>query len=121
MKVCPKCGFRDNPLWRHSRFDYNADYMRWEDFQTEFPEVAKLLEGQKNHVPIPLLGYVFYRRGTGGLQVYRVATEDYKMPRERKDHRKEAKPKKIDVVEEMDKIERRESKQVELASEGETK
>ena len=88
MKICPKCGFRDNPLWRHSRFDYNADYMSWEDFQTEFPDVAKLLEGQRNHVPISLLGYVFYRRGTGGLQVYRVAKEDYKMPRERKNHRK---------------------------------
>lgn len=87
MKICPICGYRDNSLWRHSRFDYNADYMSWEDFQREFQNFAQLLQDKKNHDPIELGNYVFYRRGTGGLEVYRVAKEDYNMPRERKNHK----------------------------------
>ena len=88
MKVCPNCGHKDNPYWRHSRFEYNADYMRFEDFQQEYPYYAKLLEHAGNHEPIEDMEGLnfYYRRGTGGIEVYRVSKEDYKMPRERKDH-----------------------------------
>jgi hypothetical protein len=87
MKVCTCCGQRDNPYWRHSRFEWNADYMRWEDFQTEYPALARSLENKQNHVPVEDLGYYYYRRGTGGIEVYRVWNEDYKIPRERKSHK----------------------------------
>lgn len=87
MKVCSECGHLDNALWRHSRFDFNADYMRFEDFQKEYPELAKLLETRRNHDPVEDAYYFYYRRGTGGIEVYRVWKPDYKMPRERKDHR----------------------------------
>jgi hypothetical protein len=89
MKVCPNCGQRDNPYWRHSRFEWNADYMRWEDFQQEYYALSKDLENKQNHVPVEDHGYFYYRRGTGGIEVYRVWHEDYKMPRERKTHKKE--------------------------------
>jgi len=88
MKVCEKCGHVDNPLWRHSRFDYNADYMRWEDFQHEYPLLANSLKDKRNNEPIDCGEYYFYRRGTGGIEVYRVWKPDYKMPRERKNHGK---------------------------------
>ena len=88
MRVCEKCGHMDNPLWRHSRFDYNADYMRWEDFQKEYPILADVLWHFPNNVPKEDSGYFYYRRGTGGLEVYRVWKPDYKMPRERKKHKK---------------------------------
>ena len=89
MKICTECGHRDNPYWRHSRFDYNADYMSWEDFKREYPRYAELLEHAGNHEPVEdaKTPVFYYRRGTGGIQVYRVAKEDYKMPRERKNHK----------------------------------
>ena len=84
MKVCLSCGFRDNPYWRHSRFDYDADYMRFEDFMQEYPELAMVLRCKPNGSAIRSGPYSFYRRGTGGLEVYRVLTQDFLMPRERK-------------------------------------
>jgi len=86
MKVCTECGHVDNPLWRHSRFDFNADYMKTEDFKNEYPILWKKLHGRKNHDPIEDEHYYYYLRGTGGIQVYRVWKLDYKMPRERKKH-----------------------------------
>jgi hypothetical protein len=93
VKICPCCKFADNPYWRHSRFDYNADYMRWEDFQREYAGLAEQLEGRRNNDPIEDYEKInfYYRRGTGGIEVYRVAKEDYKMPRERKSHKGEMK------------------------------
>ena len=86
MKICPKCGHRDNPLWRHSRYDFNADYMHKDDFTREYP----MLNNQLGPKPQPLYDgdYVYYRRGTGSLQVYRVSKEDYKMPTENPKHKK---------------------------------
>ena len=83
MKVCTNCGHRDNPYWRHSRFDYNADYMSEDDFKREYPDLHKRLVGKH---PMPVGNYIYYRRGRRALQVYRVAMEDYEMPRERKKH-----------------------------------
>lgn len=91
MRVCPKCGYRENPLWRHSRFDFNADYMRFEEAMTqkELEKICEFLKDKNNFVPfIPNGGpYTYYRRGTGGLYLYRVLTEDFKVPRERKKHK----------------------------------
>ncbi|MEM2108145.1 MAG: hypothetical protein QXL10_02535 [Candidatus Bathyarchaeia archaeon] len=89
MKLCPRCGYRDNPLWRHSRFDFDADYMRFDDAESvsELREVTEFLRDKGNFVPFTRDGYVFYRRGTGGLWLYRVAAENYRVPRERKKHK----------------------------------
>ena len=91
MQVCLKCGYRDNPLWRHSRFDFNADYMRFDESQKqeELKEVYEWLKNKDNFVPFFLGPYAFYRRGTGGLWLYRVLKEDFRVPRERKRHKKE--------------------------------
>ncbi len=61
--------------------------MRWEDFQKEYPALAAYLNHAPNHTPIEENGNFYYRRGTGGLEVYRVAKEDFRMPRERKNHK----------------------------------
>ena len=88
MKVCPECGFADNPKWRHSRFDFNADYMRFDEAmaEKELHEVCENLKGKKNFVPFVVGCYTFYRRGTGSIYLYRVLNEDFKVPRERKHH-----------------------------------
>ena len=60
--------------------------MRFEDFMTEYPDLAMILRCKPNHSPIRQGTYIYYRRGTEGTEVYRVLTEDYKMPRERINH-----------------------------------
>ena len=93
LKVCLSCGYRDNALWRHSRFDYNADYMRYEEAliiedndDEPIQTIAESLKNRKNHDAVLWGDYAYYRRGTGGIWLYRVAKEDYKMPREPKKH-----------------------------------
>jgi len=81
MKVCSVCGHRDNPYWRHSRFDFNADYMREDDFAREFPELYAQLPSKPKKLVLGL--YVYYRRGKKEKQVYRVALEDYKVETEK--------------------------------------
>ena len=90
MRICPNCGFKDNPQWRHSRFDYNADYMRFDEaLQDSFlRDICKVLMDKPNFEPHEVNGIVFYRRGTGGLYLYRVPKEDFRVNRERKIHRK---------------------------------
>lgn len=82
MKMCPNCGHRDNPYFRHSRFDYNADYMREDEFAREYPELYKNLPQKPNKLTHGL--YVYYRRGKKEKQVYRVSIEDYKVETEKK-------------------------------------
>jgi len=88
MRVCPECGYQDNPKWKHSRFDFNADYMRFDEAmkEPELEEICKLLVDKENFVPVEDGPCVFYRRGTGGLYLYRVLKEDFRVPRERHQH-----------------------------------
>lgn len=87
MLICPNCGYHDNPYWRHSRFDFNSDYMEKEEFQKQFPELWEKLKDKKNSEPIDI-GYelVIYLRGTDSHYVYRVPKSDFKVPRERVNH-----------------------------------
>lgn len=81
MRVCSKCGHRDNPYWRASRFDYNADYMKEEDFAVQYPLLYEAL-GPKPET----LGdgsVLYYRRGKKEKQVYRVLREDYHVETEK--------------------------------------
>lgn len=39
MKVCPNCGFRDNPLWKPLFWKLYWEYMDAEDFTREYPHV----------------------------------------------------------------------------------
>ncbi len=88
MRTCPKCGYCDNPLWENSRFEFNAEYMRFEEAmqQPELEEVCLALVDAKNHEPLLLNQVVYYRRGTGGIELYRQSVQDFQVPRERKKH-----------------------------------
>lgn len=86
MKICPKCGHKDPDEWRHSRFDYNADYCRFDDAPKEVADVVEALKNAKTFEPFEKGAYTYYRRGKGGIWLYRVWTPDFKMPRERKKH-----------------------------------
>lgn len=48
MRVCPKCGYHESPIWRPSIAHREIDFCRFEDFQQEHPKLAeKLLESQQ--------------------------------------------------------------------------
>src|SRR3990170_1454528 len=47
MKICPNCGFQDDPAWRNRHYDPHAEIMNWDDFQAKYPEIAKVLEERK--------------------------------------------------------------------------
>lgn len=90
MRVCTcwKCGElnRDNPLWRGSRYDFNADYMRFSDafFEKEFEDICLKLELEPNFVPVVVGPNTFYRRGKGGMWLYRVPNEDFRVETEKR-------------------------------------
>ncbi len=90
MKSCPCCGFIDRSQFRASRFDYDSEYMRFDEAESEAPKAFRVLKGKPNFFPYytgPNLQLVYYRRGTGGLWLYRVLKENFRVPRERKQHR----------------------------------
>lgn len=89
VAVCPCCGtvIKDNPLWRGSRFDFNADYMDYFNEASGSPELAeivKALEGTDNFVPLVVGPNTFYRRGKGGKWLYRVPNEDFRVETEKR-------------------------------------
>ena len=87
VAVCPCCGevIRDNPFWRGSRYDFNADYMRFEDGeqQPELKEVCLALDDKANFDPLVVGPVTFYRRGKGGKWLYRVPNEDFRVETEK--------------------------------------
>jgi len=90
MKVCPICGFRDSAFWRHSRYDFNADYCTRQEFAEIEPELSEVLSDTEPLVDFP---YVYYRRGSAKAWVYRVPIEDFKVSVDK--HRAWDKPKRL--------------------------
>jgi len=90
MSVCPKCGFRDPVPWRGSRFDFNAFYIRFDEAPNydSLREIYVQLVPRANFDRVIVGPYSYYRRGTDGLYLYRVLNEDFRVPRERKQHKK---------------------------------
>jgi len=90
MRVCPRCGYEDNPLWRNSRFDWNSEYMEWDEAETqqELKVITDHLKDSENFKPFVEGPYAYYRRGSNGIYLYRVLVQDFKLHRERVRHDK---------------------------------
>ena len=86
MSLCPKCGHRDHPYWRTSRFEINAFCCTKAEFEEIEPELSDVLGDE----PLVDGDFVYYRRGSAKAMVYRVPKWDYKVDRERKNHYKKA-------------------------------
>ena len=73
MKVCPKCGYVDESIWKHSRYgwDCQQDYCALDTFKEWHPDIAKILEEKK----IFRDKINFYRLSKKGY-VYRIALID---------------------------------------------
>ena len=87
MKVCPKCGHVDRTQFRTSRFEYDQEYMRFDEAKADYPQIYEALKDKPNQWPLSIGEEIYYRRGTGGLWLYRCLKENFKMPRERKTHK----------------------------------
>ena len=87
MKVCPNCGYVDRSQFRASRFDYDSEHMRFDEAASEVPQVVDALKDKPNFFPYSVGELIYYRRGTGGLWLYRVLKENFRIPRERKKHK----------------------------------
>ena len=63
MRVCPKCGYREPDIWLHHQFQQHVDYTRIEDFEREYPELARAML-KAGHVTSDK--YYYYRRTKKG-------------------------------------------------------
>ena len=72
MRVCPKCGYKDDPNWRQSNFKWNADFTEFSNFQQMYPEMAKQILQTKWQED----DYFLYKL-TKGMKVIRMAKFEY--------------------------------------------
>ena len=75
MRVCPKCGYSDNPLWENCRFKRDLQVMRIEDFKCHYPDLAKRIEEE----PYVQDGQFVYHK-TGKFYVLRKEPMDFNQP-----------------------------------------
>jgi hypothetical protein len=96
MKICPNCGYRETVPWIGSRFDFNAEYIKFEEAPNykQIQLLAQQLQNRGNFDRIVIGPYSYYRRGTNGIYLYRVPNEDFKVHRERKNHFKKVEEQK---------------------------
>jgi len=72
---CPKCGYRDPPCWRNSRFVLYAVYCTLNELEIWNPDLVRCL---RHHRRLEKGPYVYYLRGSVP-HVYRIRKdlEDY--------------------------------------------
>jgi hypothetical protein len=70
MRVCPKCGYEDNYLWRHA-LEFGMAYMPFSDFKIAFPDVAQKVSVEKYVEDRPFVYHL-----TRGMNVQRQALID---------------------------------------------
>ena len=71
MFVCPKCGTKDLPCWRNSRFLIYATYCRLDELEVFDPALALHV---RTHGQVEIGPYFYWLRGRDN-HVYRVAKE----------------------------------------------
>lgn len=47
MKVCPKCGYQDDPMWKPLAWRLYWEYAPLDDFKKGYPQLASLTESTK--------------------------------------------------------------------------
>lgn len=72
MRICPKCGYSDPPIWKVTRYRVHCDYARIEDFREYYPRI-KIEKGERVSDGL----YVYKRSSKGdGLYVERQCLRD---------------------------------------------
>jgi len=78
MKVCPKCGYRDPPIWRNTLRRLFAEHCHISDLEIWNPELAAALK-EKRYLCIK---GVKYRLNKKGAYVHRIDAFLCKYPNE---------------------------------------
>jgi len=71
LRVCPKCKYRDHDYWRHSRYEFEADYCTFDEFEEILPSLAEQLKPKGKADPVFDELYGYFKRGNAG-HVYRL-------------------------------------------------
>lgn len=72
MKRCPKCGYRDPPIWLNHQFQQHIEYTHIDSFRMTHPDLAKNL---KKNGDLTEDEYCFYRWASNSPYVYRWLKE----------------------------------------------
>ena len=71
MRVCPNCGHKDLPIWRHTFRRLYTDHCHINDLEIWDPQLAELIK-KKRYVCIKGVKYKLNRKGT---HIHRIAAE----------------------------------------------
>lgn len=64
MKVCPRCGYEDQPFWLNHQWQQHIEYCRIEDFKGDYPILASQLTKLGSITSDDNFYYRLTRRGT---------------------------------------------------------
>ena len=77
MRVCPKCGYKDEAIWRPAKMhNPSGDIARDEDVKIWLPKVWEQLSLVRGEKPV-IKGVFAYYIGKRGVWVRRIAAEVY--------------------------------------------
>jgi hypothetical protein len=76
MRVCPKCGYEDPPIWRNTLRRLYTDHCHIEDLKIWEPQLAQLIL-EKKYV---CLNGVKYKLNRKGSHVHRIMAKHCKYP-----------------------------------------
>lgn len=74
MRVCPKCGYREPPIWLNHQFQQHVSYARVEDFEKYYPHLAKRIV-KAGYVTSDK--YCYYRRSSKGAPFIHRWSKEY--------------------------------------------
>ena len=90
MRVCPKCGFEEHPMWRPRRSRVFCDYVKSETLEYNDPELFKKISDV--HPDVYFDGHFVYHITRTGLNVEKIEKSLYDFmkwgaePQEKVDH-----------------------------------
>lgn len=70
MKICPKCGFEDNPMWRVRKSRQFCDYVKTETL--EYNEPHLFMKIKEKHPEKYFDGHFVYHITRTGMNVERI-------------------------------------------------
>ena len=77
MKICPKCGHSDHPMWRARSNRAFCDYTKWETLKYNDEKLAAII--LETHPDIYYDGHYVYHITRTGLNVERIEASLYKI------------------------------------------
>ena len=72
MRVCPECGYTQEPYWLYSRYCVNMDWCYYNDFKNLKPDLALKLETNRE---VKDKTFIYRRGGKNGVAVERMDIE----------------------------------------------